>query len=143
MIRKMTSEDVEQVAEIERQSFHRPWSVNALLKECGNESALFLVDEEDGTVIGYMGMYLMIDEADVTNIAYLPEWRNKGRGQILLKQAMQITTEQGYPNMTLEVRAGNAAAIHVYQKLGFVSEGIRKNFYDSPKEDANIMWYRP
>ena len=87
-------------------------------------------------------MIQALDEGDITNVVVAKESRGKGIGTAMLLFMMEEGKKRGINAYTLEVRVSNAEAIHVYEKLGFVSEGIRKNFYDKPKEDANIMWKR-
>ena len=81
-------------------------------------------------------------EGDIDNVAVLPEFRNRGIASALIEGLLQAGRDKGVEEFTLEVRVGNAPAIRVYEKAGFVSEGIRPGFYEDPKEDANIMWIR-
>lgn len=142
MIRKMNHNDIEFVAQLEKECFSRPWSKQSLKKEIDNPNSLFLVHEEKQKVIGYIGLYLIAEEADITNIAISESYRGKGYGRKLLTEAMNQVFSGDYHAVTLEVRKSNLAAIHLYQSMGFKVEGIRKNFYDFPTEDAYIMWKR-
>lgn len=142
MIRKMEHRDIKSVAQLEKESFSRPWSEQSLEKEVDNPNSFFLVYEEKKEIIGYMGMYLIIDEADITNIAISEIYRGKGYGRKLLMEAVNQIFEKGYQAVTLEVRKSNETAVHLYEKAGFQIEGERKNFYESPTEDAFIMWKR-
>ena len=101
---------------------------------------LFLVAELDGEIAGYCGCYQSLEEAEITNIAVRRQLRGHGIGRRLLMELMRLGKEQGAFAYTLEVRVSNQAAIHLYESLGFVSFGIRKNFYEKPREDAMIMW---
>lgn len=139
-IQKMNAEDVEEVAEIERQIFSIPWSAKGFLSSLQSDDTLYLTVKKEEKIIGYCGFLQSFDEADITNVAVSPEERNSGIGYAMLSELMQQGKERGVAKYTLEVRAGNAAALHLYQKLGFESVGIRKGFYDRPKEDAVIMW---
>ena len=143
-IRQMTQEDIPQVVEIERCSFSRPWSRGALEKVVADENALYLAaeDTQTGAVVGYMGAYLILDEADINQIAVDVSYRKMGIGTQILHHFMQNLKERKITAVTLEVRKSNTAAIALYEKCGFVTEGIRKNFYESPTEDAYIMWKR-
>ena len=85
---------------------------------------------------------MIAGEGDVTNIAVFPEYRGRGLGAALTKALLVEGRKRGMNAFTLEVRVGNQAAIHIYEKLGFRSEGVRKGFYEKPKEDALIMWRR-
>ncbi len=142
MIRKMNHKDIEFVAQLEKECFSRPWSEQSLKKETDNPNSLFLVYEENQKIIGYIGLYLIVEEADITNIAISESYRGKGYGRKLLAEAMNQVFLKDYHAVTLEVRRSNLAAIHLYQSMGFQVEGIRKNFYDFPTEDAYIMWKR-
>ena len=97
---------------------------------------------EDDQVVGYAGLYQVLDEGDITNIAVLPSARKKGIGTALTHALIEAGEQRAIHAFTLEVRVGNVAAIHIYEKLGFVSAGVRKGFYEKPKEDALIMWRR-
>lgn len=139
-IEKMQPEDIKEVAGIERRIFTLPWSEQGFLSSLQSEDTLYLVVRKEGQIAGYCGLLQSFDEADITNVAVAEEARNEGLGFAMLSELMRLGKERGIARYTLEVRASNAAAIHLYEKLGFQSVGIRKNFYDQPKEDAVIMW---
>ncbi len=141
-IRSMVAEDVPAVAKLESETFSVPWSANAFLEEVENPERLFVTAYVDGVLAGYMGLIPSFDEADITNVAVAPFVRRCGVAEKMLTTAMEWATGRGVNAFTLEVRAGNAGAIALYEKLGFVSEGVRKNFYEKPTEDALIMWKR-
>lgn len=142
MIRKMKIEDVDAVATIEKECFSIPWSKESIEKELTNKDSFFCVCEIDGKTVGYAGIYLAYPEGEITNIAITKKHREHGYAGQLLEFMFENTGKLGITDYTLEVRVSNEAAIKLYEKYGFVSEGIRKNFYDMPKEDANIMWKR-
>lgn len=137
----MTKEDCAQVAELEKKIFSQPWSEQGFCDAIDMEQNIFLVAEEAGEVWGYIGMYQSLDEGEITNVAVAPEQRNTGIGWMLMQEALEKAKQQGIVQIVLEVRVSNASAIHLYEKCGFVSCGIRKGFYDFPKEDACIMIY--
>ena len=139
-IEKMRPEHIKEVAEIERRIFTLPWSEQGFLSSLQSEDTLYLVVRKEGRVAGYCGLLQSFDEADITNVAVAEEARGAGIGFAMLSELMRLGKERGIARYTLEVRASNAAALHLYEKLGFQSAGIRKNFYDRPKEDAVIMW---
>ena len=139
-IEKMRPEHIKEVAEIERRIFTLPWSEQGFLSSLQSEDTLYLVVRKEGRVAGYCGLLQSFDEADITNVAVAEEARGAGIGFAMLSELMRLGKERGIERYTLEVRASNAAALHLYEKLGFQSAGIRKNFYDRPKEDAVIMW---
>ena len=139
-IEKMRPEHIKEVAEIERRIFTLPWSEQGFLSSLQSEDTLYLVVRKEGRVAGYCGLLQSFDEADITNVAVAEEARGAGIGFAMLSELMRLGKERGIARYTLEVRASNAAALHLYEKIGFQSDGIRNNFYDRPKEDAVIMW---
>ena len=136
----MQPEDIKEVAQIENRIFTLPWSEQGFLSSLQSEDTLYLVVRKEGRVAGYCGLLQSFDEADITNVAVAEEARGAGIGFAMLSELMRLGKERGIARDTLEVRASNAAARHLYEKLGFQSVGSRKNFYDRPKEDAVIMW---
>ena len=139
-IRSMLQKDLLSVAEIEKQCFSEPWSEKSLKESLESQSYYFLVAEEAEEVVGYMGISIILEEADVTNIAVKAEYRRCGIAEALIYRMVQDCRERGIQAMMLEVRGGNEPAIQLYRKMGFCSVGIRKNFYQKPTEDAIIMW---
>lgn len=139
-IRQMEEGDLDQVCAIEEETFSMPWSRKSFQDTISYYHTLFLVAELDGEIAGYCGCYQSLEEAEITNIAVRRQLRGHGIGRRLLTELMRLGKEQGAFAYTLEVRVSNQAAIHLYESLGFVSFGIRKNFYEKPREDAMIMW---
>ncbi len=140
IVRPMTLEDVDDVQEIEKGCFSIPWSRDAFEKEVTeNKCARYLVAELSGRVVAYAGMWLVIDEAHITNIAVLPGHRGKGYGELITRSLMQLAADVGMRWMTLEVRRSNSAAQELYHKVGFFDVGYRKRYYDDNREDALIM----
>ena len=139
-IRRMTAKDVPAVARIEQTIFSEPWSADSFRKGIEAKSDIYLVAEEDGEILGYCGLWGVIDEGQITNVAVAPEHRRKGIAEKMLRELMKQAAESRYTEFTLEVRVSNVPAIALYHKLGFHDEGIRKDFYAKPREDALIMW---
>lgn len=139
-IDRMQEKDAAEVAAIEKQIFSMPWSEKGFLTSLQSGDTLYLVARRENRIVGYCGLLQSFEEADITNVAVAPEERGKGIAFSMLTRLMTLGKERGIERFTLEVRSGNASAIHLYEKLGFVSVGVRKNFYDKPKEDAVIMW---
>ena len=137
-IRLMTAEDVPAVALIEKDCFSEPWSEQGFLDGMDN-SAVFLVAEDEDKIVGYIGMYVMVPEGEITNVAVAKEARGSGTGAALVEVMQQWAAEHGVERIVLEVRMSNDPAIHVYEKRGFTTIGVRKNFYRFPTEDAGIM----
>ncbi len=141
-IRRMTKEDVEDVAALESACFSRPWTQKDFSESLEKDYYLFYVGYMDGRHVATAGLTITAPEADVTNVAVLRDMRGQGVAYRLLSEMMEDAASLGVSDFTLEVRSGNEAAIALYEKLGFVSEGVRKGFYEDPKEDAVIMWKR-
>lgn len=139
-IAELKSEDAAYAAEIERMIFTMPWSENGFRTSIESPDTEYLGVWTEHELVAYCGFLQSFDEADITNVAVHPDYRQRGIAFAMLKELMEKGKKRGIERYTLEVRAGNAAAIHLYEKLGFSSAGIRKNFYDKPKEDAMIMW---
>ena len=136
----MTLQDVDAVWEIEKQSFAIPWSRDAFVTEVTeNKCARYLVVREDGTPVAYAGMWLVLDEAHVTNIAVRSDMRGRGLGEAVARALMQLAADTGIRYMTLEVRRTNLVAQSLYKKLGFVEVGFRKRYYADNNEDALVM----
>ena len=142
VVRYMIEADVLQVSEIEKKYFSIPWSYESIKKEVNNDNSIFCVADIDGRIVGYGGMLLVCGEGDITNIVVDEELRNKGIGKEILKFLINEGRKKNCKEYTLEVRVSNHSAINLYEKLGFVNEGIRPSFYEKPIEDAYIMWKR-
>ncbi|MFC4302428.1 ribosomal protein S18-alanine N-acetyltransferase [Cohnella boryungensis] len=139
--RLMNLGDVAAVVEIEHEAFTAPWSEEAFRNELThNLFAKYMVMELDDTVIGYGGMWLILDEAHVTNIAVREKYQGQGLGKALLRELMRTAQFLGARRMTLEVRVSNDRAQSLYRKMGFYSSGVRPNYYSDNLEDALIMW---
>lgn len=145
LIREMTLEDIPQAVVIEKECFSLPWSEKSFQESIVREDTIFLVCEELdfqsnlSVITGYIGMYVSFEEADITNVAIHPSCRKKGYGEALVSIAKKKAKEKQVEKIFLEVRVSNVPAIALYQKAGFENLGVRKNFYDHPKEDAYIM----
>ncbi|KMK74366.1 ribosomal protein S18-alanine N-acetyltransferase [Alkalihalobacillus pseudalcaliphilus] len=139
--RFMTVEDLDQVMIVERDAFTIPWRRELFEQELEvNKFAHYLVYEKDGQIVGYCGLWIITDEAQVTNIAVHSEYRGNGYGEELLSYAMSFAKLMGTKRLSLEVRVSNHVAQSLYQKLGFEPGGIRKNYYADNQEDALVMW---
>lgn len=130
---------VEAVAAMEKLCFSDPWSENSVRSELENPLSLWLVAESDGAVIGYVGSQSVLGESDMMNLAVSPSARRCGVGRALVVELVSRLGEQGNYQLTLEVRASNDGAQQLYQQLGFLEVGRRKNYYSNPKEDALIL----
>ncbi|WP_163195704.1 ribosomal protein S18-alanine N-acetyltransferase [Clostridium thermarum] len=133
---------IEGVLNVSILSFPITWSKESFEQELSNRYARYVVAVKDGVVVGFGGMWIIIDEAHITNIAVHPEFRGFGIGSMLVDALINICKIEGVTAATLEVRVSNFKAINLYKKFGFVEEGIRKSYYEDNKEDALIMWKR-
>lgn len=138
-IREMQLDDLEQVMTIEEANFSVPWTETGFFTFLLREDTLFLVAEEGEKILGYCGVVTVQDEGDITNVAVEKNSQNQGIGEKLLEEMFQRTQKAGVCRLFLEVRAGNVAALHLYEKMGFVQMGIRKNYYEQPVEDGVVM----
>lgn len=141
LIDDMTVDDIAGVQEIERSSFPVPWPANAFRHELTqNKNARYIVAREGETIVGYAGLWLMVDEAHITTFAVLPEHRRRRVGERLLQRLFDIADEMGAEWLTLEVRVSNIGAQRLYEKYGFRRAGVRRRYYSDNNEDALIMW---
>lgn len=141
-IRELRDEDTGILAEIEAKSFSMPWSENDFENLLKHDYCFYLVALADEKIAGCCGYTESFGEATIDNVVVAEQYRGMGIAQRMLTELIRRGEENNVHAFTLEVRVGNAAAIHVYEKLGFVSEGIRPDFYEKPTEDAMIMWLR-
>lgn len=136
---EMKAEHVPQVARLEKLCFADPWSEMSIASELQNLWAYWLVAVQDDMVVGYIGSQSTIDETDVMNVAVHPDWRRQGIAEQLIENLIEELKKRGSHALMLEVRASNAPAISLYEKMGFRQVGLRKNYYRNPKEDALIL----
>ena len=144
--RAATEADVYGISVIERLSFGEPWLEKSILGDLKLEYSDYVVCENEGQILGYAGLHRILDEGHITNIAVIPGARRRGVGGAALKELLKRTEMLGINSFTLEVRESDEAAIRFYEKHGFVSEGVRKDYYPvagGEREDARLMWRRP
>lgn len=138
--RKMKTADLSQVIVIERASFSLPWSEGSFRSDLtSNTAARLLVAEQASRVIGYVGYWMIVDEAHVSTLAVAPDDRRQGIGRALLRAAWTSAVAEGAREMTLEVRASNHAAQELYRGIGFLEVGRRRRYYQDNQEDAVLM----
>lgn len=137
-ITPMAAAHIAAIADIERQCFSTPWSAAALTEELDNPHAVFYVAMDGERVLGYAGMHHVGDEGYIDNVAVDPAARRQGAARALMDALEAYGREHALYRLTLEVRASNAAAIALYTGVGYVSDGVRPNFYRQPTEDAAI-----
>lgn len=144
IVRSAEVGDIDAIAEMEQICFSTPWSRESIAHELtGNSMAQYLVAELDGRIAGYGGMWVIVDEGHITNVAVLPQYRNKKIATLIMAVMLTAGERQGIHRFTLEVRSSNEAAKALYRKLDFKEEGLRKGYYQDTGEDAIIMWRDP
>lgn len=139
-LRLMEESHLDQVAEIEKRIFSEPWSRKGFADSLRSPDTCYVAAVVSGRVAGYCGFLQSFDEADITNMAVDEPYRGIGVGKRMLEELMKRGKSRGVSRFTLEVRVSNEAAIRLYEKLGFFTVGVRKNFYSKPTEDGAIMW---
>ena len=135
----MNEHHVPQIALLERECLADPWSQQSSASELHNPLSLWLVAQEGQTLLGYVGSQTCLDETDMMNIAVSPASRRQGVARALIEALVSALRERGSKQLTLEVRASNGPARQLYESLGFLQVGLRKNYYRNPKEDALIL----
>jgi ribosomal-protein-alanine N-acetyltransferase len=135
----MTKSDVARVCEIENSIFSLPWSEKSFIDACENPNNVYLVCECDGVIAGYCGMWTVLGEGNITNVAVDADYRKQGIAGEMLTTLHENGAEKNVDTYFLEVRESNAAAIHLYEKMGYKEIGRRKRFYERPVEDAIVM----
>ncbi|RDY23254.1 ribosomal-protein-alanine N-acetyltransferase [Romboutsia maritimum] len=136
----MKSQDIEGVFQVEKNCFEHHWSRESFKKELTNDKARYLVAKIDEKIVGYVGIWLILDEGHITNVAVHSDYRGKKIGDKLIKELVVLCKQNNINSMTLEVRVSNIVAQNLYKKYGFKIAGIRKEYYSDNKEDAIIMW---
>lgn len=142
LIRKMRPEDLPEVCVIEKDNFSLPWSEDSFLESLEKDYTVFLVALIEEEIAGYVGCYCVAGTGEITNVAVKASHRRKGIGGMLLEKLYEEGSALDTSEYFLEVRESNETAIALYSRQGFVKEGIRKNFYEQPVENAVIMFKR-
>ena len=135
----MSADHIDEIAALERACFSRPWSREMLKEELDNACSAFLVAEDEGKLVGYAGLQVVLDEGYIANVAVDPDYRRQGIATKLVQVYIDFARANKLAFLTLEVRPSNTAAIILYGRLGFRSVGRRRNYYEHPKEDCLIM----
>lgn len=141
IIEKAQEMDVDGISSLENICFSHPWTRGMLYNDiCENEITEYLVAKTGDMYIGYAGMWIVVDEAHVTNVCTHPDYRRSGIATQLIKKLMEIAVAKKVNSMTLEVRVSNVSAMKLYEKMGFHIYGKRKNYYSDNGEDAYVLW---
>lgn len=138
-IRPMEDRDISTVEQIEKSIFSLPWSVKSFADAANTPENVYLVCECTGEIAGYCGMWTVLGEGNITNIAVSPSYRRSGVAEALLKELERRARLKDVTIFFLEVRQSNEAAKRLYEKLGYSPIGVRKRFYEKPVEDAIVM----
>lgn len=142
-LREMMVEDLDQVMEIEQDLFRVPWTREGYFTFLTRNDAMFLVVEEKGQILAYCGLLMVLDEGDVTNVAVRRDRQKEGIGNFLIESLIRLAEGLGVTTIHLEVRQSNETALRLYERNGFTRDGIRKNYYENPVEDAILMTRYP
>ena len=140
VIERMNFADIENVVEVERNSFTIPWSKESFENELKNNLALYLVAKVEEKAVGYVGVWKILDEGHIKNVAVHPDYRGQSIGEALISELLSLCRKDGVLSFTLEVRKSNIIAQGLYKKFGFTEQGVRKKYYSDNNEDAIIMW---
>lgn len=134
--------DLDGVLEIEQLSFTNPWTREMYERELEHSrvSRVYVL-RENGRILGFCSLWLILDELHINNLAIHPEGRGRGLGSVLLKRVLEEGAREGAKRATLEVRRSNEPARRLYRRMGFEMVGTRRNYYTSPVEDALILWH--
>jgi ribosomal-protein-alanine N-acetyltransferase len=139
LVRKMTEQDLDRVMAIEKESFALPWSRESYLSELKNNFAVYLVCDVEGEVAGYGGIWVVFEQAHITNVAIGTDYRLRGLGQSLMLELEKVARSRKATHILLEVRPSNVAARTMYKNLGFKDTSLRKAYYSDNNEDAIVM----
>lgn len=138
-VEPMRAARVAQISALERETFSLPWDEASIRAELDNPLSLWLVAVDGGTVLGYVGSQTCFDDTDILNVAVRPDCRRRGIAEALMRELETRLSGRGSSRITLEVRASNDPAIRLYEKLGYARVGLRKSYYEKPREDALIL----
>ncbi len=139
VVRRMQLSDVNEIARLEKNTFSDAWTEKGILDTLHQQQAFVIIGEIDDKVVGYCIVYYVLDEAEVARIAVDDACKRQGVGRAILKEVEDICKEKEITRILLDVRESNETARAFYRNYGFVEDGIRKNFYEMPKEHAVLM----
>ncbi len=142
-LKEMTSSYTEGVFNVGKLSLKEAWSLDSINKELDNKNAKYIVAvTENNEVVGFIGLWIVLDEGDITNVAVHPNYRKQKIASLLIEYVINNMKNWDISSLTLEVRKSNIPAQNLYKKFNFNVSGIRKNFYSDNNEDAYIMWLK-
>jgi len=140
-VREAQRKDWEGICQVEQEAFSQPWTKDAVIRELMNIdlTMYYVLEDEQGVIWGYAGLWHVLDEGQITNIALRKACRDRGYGELLLRLLMEAAWKRGCSVIFLEVRFSNLPALHLYLKLGYTVVSVRKQYYTQPTEDAYVM----
>lgn len=138
-VSRLAEDSAAKIAEIEKDCFSHPWSEATLESEIKSRFSDFFGAFCEGELAGYIGGRTIAEETEIFNVAVKPDFRRKGIAKKLIEKFIEASLEKETRQIFLEVRTSNLGAINLYEKCGFVFCGIRKDYYDDPKENAILM----
>lgn len=142
-VRLMKKRDINDLVMIENELFIDPWKEEIFLEEFSNQDlATYIVIEWQKKVVGFAGFWKILDQADITRVAISPKFQGRGLGRLLMENLLSAAKQQSITAVALEVREHNEQAIALYERLGFIREGLRPNYYQETGENAILMWLR-
>ncbi|NIA14368.1 MAG: ribosomal protein S18-alanine N-acetyltransferase [Nitrospiraceae bacterium] len=136
---RLEKSHIPEIMPIEREAYPEPWTIGMFHQDAVSPSACFYVAHLDGQLVGYVGMWVVIDEAHITSVTVHQAYRRRGLGRMLLEYILNVARHLGLSHATLEVRETNIAAQRLYYSMGFQHVGRRKEYYSKTREDAIIM----
>lgn len=139
VFRQAAKEDIGEIAEMEKEIFRDPWTANGIYETFLQKNSFIAVAEKDGRAVGYLIMYHAADEAEIARIAVKDGYRRQGLGRGILSYALGLCAENEIRKVMLDVRENNLSARQFYLRYGFKEDGVRKDYYSNPKEDAVLM----
>ncbi len=137
--RLMNEEDIKKVEELETEAFSLPWSGEKIKKTFLRDDSIYCVVEEGDAVVGYAAFFYVLDEGNIINVVVDKVYREKGYGRELMRYLLSKAKERKLKSLALEVRESNERAIRFYEKVGFEKVGVRKDFYERPRENGIVM----
>jgi ribosomal-protein-alanine N-acetyltransferase len=142
--RASAQDDLSEVEALQRRAFTNTWGAEALQWELKNTDVarLYLLRSPGGALAGYCACWMVFDELHINSLAVDVPWRRRGLARRLLAEVFRDAVDAGARSATLEVRESNTAARRLYERLGFLVEGVRRDYYQEPREDALVLWNR-
>jgi ribosomal-protein-alanine N-acetyltransferase len=141
-VRQLRSEDMDEVARLEAELFSTPWSARTFRSALAGPHAVLLGVQEGASLIAYAVMWCIEDQGELANIAVAPDRQGEGIGSLLLDEVLRVARARGVRQMYLDVRESNARAISMYRGRGFEPVGLRRAYYERPREDALVLMKR-